>query len=174
MTLRSVHDTLMEKTYMAKKKASTPKTPKVKKAASPKAEIVEPVEVVKPQPAQQERKVFRSFEEYVRDYPEAELFRNRLSWNVYPIYLIFPLDPEKHTHQLPGGYLWANVSGFEHGTLNEQSPHWWIYITDTESVSMRKWFYSEVEAKNNLEELAILLPSSIHELEQMGYKAEKD
>lgn len=143
-----------------------------KPKGKPKASQDLAVEVQLDQVEKQPRPAFRQFSGYAQAYPEAESFKNKLEPDYYATYLIFPVDPEKQLLHLPGAYLWASVDSYSPGTLDAEKPHYWVGVFDGHGNSMRHWFYSEVEATDSLNEIAILMPASFRELEQVGYRQE--
>jgi hypothetical protein len=144
-----------------------------KKAAPKKAapeKVVEPTPPPPP-PVAPARLLYRSFDEYAKANPTAASMKGMLGVDYYRSYLLFPIDPEKHPVHLPGGYYFGGVDGYAPGTLKSDKPHYWTSVYNGHH-SMRRWAFTEEDALESLQEIAILLPTTDEELEHMGFVAE--
>jgi hypothetical protein len=125
-----------------------------------------------PPPPPPPKPTYRNFDPYAKAYPDAEPMRGKLGVGYFKNYALFPINPEKQARHLPGGYLWASIDSFAPGTFKDpHRPLHWVSVFDGWD-SLRKWCYTEHEALEALEELAVLTPEDFQEIEQMGYKKE--
>ena len=124
---------------------------------------------------------YNSFDEYVKDYPEAERYRNWIT-NIYPIkrkgikskkkiVLSHPtrnaiiLKTTIEHPSLPGGYFWAYITNWK--------GKWWITVNDSDDFSVRSEdFENETDAQKVLESLKDLVPFDMVELQDFGFHQE--
>lgn len=150
-------------------------TPKGTAASKGKKKPIQPEAVVEsalPEPPKPELPIFTQFDAYVQVHSAGEEYRPKIGVDFYDRYILFPIDSQKQTQHLPGGYLWAAISGYSPGSLARDRPHHWVGIYDGDNGSMRRWCYSLHEAEDVLEEITILRPISFSDLESLGFRQE--
>ncbi len=124
-----------------------------------------------------ERKTYRTFDEYVADYPDAERYRAWLTGVAPPTrrihrkarkpaptprpVTVVPCEPEAPC-QLPGGYFWVRASGYQ--------GRWVVSVNDCDDGLMQKWVDTEAAALAEVENLIALAPFTLPDLRAFGYE----
>lgn len=105
---------------------------------------------------------FRSFDEYVAAFPQAEYFRRWITSDGHNKTVFFVQGDGPHS-SLPGGYLWAYIGKF-------RDQPWTVHVGDIDDGHMIKQVAGEFQAMQELELLVGFSPFDMRELTQVGYE----